>query len=173
MSYSQLPTRTTDDTNTAADINQLQLNIEALKGGSGSAAPATTLAAVATSLGKTYVEGTAYTNGTPTLTCSDSGWVKKLALFIPYNTTDGQWWLRASVFGTQSVISNTIFTLNNVNIPSALSGYFWSVNAYNSYASFAQNNSTSLEIYVNQASTNGNVEFHFDFPIAAKPGWAD
>jgi hypothetical protein len=44
MAYSQLTTRTTSDANAAADINQLQANIEALKGGAGSAAPVTTLA---------------------------------------------------------------------------------------------------------------------------------
>jgi hypothetical protein len=43
MSYIQLPDRTTSDTNSAADVNQLQDNIEALKGGTGSTAPTTTI----------------------------------------------------------------------------------------------------------------------------------
>jgi hypothetical protein len=41
MSYTQLPTRTSTDTNSAADVNQLQANIEALKGGTGATAPTT------------------------------------------------------------------------------------------------------------------------------------
>ena len=43
MSYTQVQTRTTDDANSHADINQLQLNIEALKGGAGATSPVTTI----------------------------------------------------------------------------------------------------------------------------------
>lgn len=43
MSYTQLPDRSTSDTNSAADVNQLQDNIEAIKGGTGSTAPTTTI----------------------------------------------------------------------------------------------------------------------------------
>ena len=43
MSYTQVQTRTTDDANSHADINQLQLNIEALKGGVGATSPVTTI----------------------------------------------------------------------------------------------------------------------------------
>lgn len=43
MAYTQLPTRTTNDANSAADVNQLQDNIDALKGGTGSVAPTTTI----------------------------------------------------------------------------------------------------------------------------------
>lgn len=46
MSYTQVATRTTDDANSHADINQLQLNIEALKGGLGTDAPVTTIDAL-------------------------------------------------------------------------------------------------------------------------------
>jgi microcystin-dependent protein len=48
MSYIQLPTRTSADPNSAADVNQLQANIEALKGGTGSTAPTTTVEALST-----------------------------------------------------------------------------------------------------------------------------
>jgi hypothetical protein len=41
--YSQLPNRTSADTNASADVNTLQDNIEALKGGTGSVAPTTTI----------------------------------------------------------------------------------------------------------------------------------
>lgn len=53
MSYVQLPDRTSSDANSAADVNLLQDNIEALKGGTGSVAPTTdieTLAALVTAL---------------------------------------------------------------------------------------------------------------------------
>lgn len=43
MSYTQVATRTTDDANSHADINQLQLNIEALKGGLAASTPVTTI----------------------------------------------------------------------------------------------------------------------------------
>jgi len=46
MAYTQLPDRTTNDANSAADVNQLQDNIEALKGGTGSVAPTTTIEAL-------------------------------------------------------------------------------------------------------------------------------
>lgn len=49
MAYAQLPTRTTSDTNSAADINQLEANIEALKGGTASVAPTTTIEGLASS----------------------------------------------------------------------------------------------------------------------------
>ncbi len=48
MAYSQLPTRTTANINASVDVNTLQTNIEALKGGTGSAAPVTTIAALDT-----------------------------------------------------------------------------------------------------------------------------
>lgn len=50
MSYVQLPTRTTSDANSAADINTLQANIEALKGGAGSAAPLSDIATLVNSV---------------------------------------------------------------------------------------------------------------------------
>jgi len=43
MAYSQLPDRTSADTNAAIDVNTLQDNIEALKGGTGATAPTTTI----------------------------------------------------------------------------------------------------------------------------------
>ena len=43
MAYSQLPNRTSTDTNASADVNTLQDNIEALKGGTGATAPTTTI----------------------------------------------------------------------------------------------------------------------------------
>jgi hypothetical protein len=46
MAYAQIPTRTSADANSAADVNQLEANIEAVKGGAGSAAPTTTIAAL-------------------------------------------------------------------------------------------------------------------------------
>jgi hypothetical protein len=48
MAYSQLPTRSTGNTIPAADVNQLQLNIEALKGGAGAAAPTTDIESLET-----------------------------------------------------------------------------------------------------------------------------
>jgi hypothetical protein len=56
MAYSQLPTRTTADTNNSADINQLQLNLDAIKGGTGSTPPTTTIEELAT--GKATASGT-------------------------------------------------------------------------------------------------------------------
>jgi hypothetical protein len=44
MAYTQLPTRTSADANASADVNTLQGNIEALKGGAGATAPVNTLA---------------------------------------------------------------------------------------------------------------------------------
>jgi hypothetical protein len=43
MSYSQLPNRSSADVNASADVNTLQDNIEALKGGVGATAPTTTI----------------------------------------------------------------------------------------------------------------------------------
>ena len=43
MSYVQIPNRTTANTNASADINQLQDNIEAVKGGVAATAPTTTV----------------------------------------------------------------------------------------------------------------------------------
>lgn len=43
MAYSQLPERTSSDINSASDVNTLQDNIEALKGGVGATAPTTTI----------------------------------------------------------------------------------------------------------------------------------
>jgi len=74
MAYSQIPTRTTADANSAADVNQLQDNIEAIKGGSGSAAPTDTLESVISDISTNtadiskikkvvsfYIDGTLYT----------------------------------------------------------------------------------------------------------------
>jgi hypothetical protein len=47
MSFVQVPTRTIADGNAPADINQLELNLEAIKGGSPSVAPTISLEALA------------------------------------------------------------------------------------------------------------------------------
>lgn len=44
MAYIQLPIRTENDSNCSADVNQLQMNIETLKGGEGGEAPLATIA---------------------------------------------------------------------------------------------------------------------------------
>ncbi|NHZ87090.1 MAG: hypothetical protein GWP19_14655 [Planctomycetia bacterium] len=51
MSYIQLPAKTSSDLNASADINQLQENIEALKGGSGGTPPTTDIESMALLLG--------------------------------------------------------------------------------------------------------------------------
>jgi hypothetical protein len=47
MAYVQIPNRSSTDPNASADINQLQDNIEALKGGAGGVAPTTTIEDIA------------------------------------------------------------------------------------------------------------------------------
>lgn len=51
MAYSQVPNRSSGETIPSEDINQLQDNIEALKGGTGSVAPTTTIEDLATDSG--------------------------------------------------------------------------------------------------------------------------
>jgi hypothetical protein len=51
MAWSQLPTRTTADTNSADDVNLLQTNLDAIKGGVLATAPTQTLEQVVTRVG--------------------------------------------------------------------------------------------------------------------------
>jgi hypothetical protein len=64
MAYTQVPNRATGDTIPAADVNQLQDNIEALKGGAGATAPTTTIEDLAVGIQNAftfYLGGDAYT----------------------------------------------------------------------------------------------------------------
>lgn len=120
---------------------------------------------------KTYVEGTAYSNGTPTLTNADSGWSKDYAAFIPYQSSDGKWYLEGWIIGNHSLGSNETFILNDVQLITGATAAGAAV-----YGGFSEvfNAGSDLQIDVGfTPSTFSATRLYFNIPLQAKPGWAD
>lgn len=126
MSYTQVATRTTDDANSHADINQLQLNIEALKGGLGTDAPVTTIDALNTwktdfveDFGANVMTELNATGDAPIYACR--AWVN----FDGTTNTGGYCTIRAS--GNVSSITDVATGKYTINFTTAISDANYSV----------------------------------------------
>jgi hypothetical protein len=89
MAWSLIPTRTSADTNSAADINQSQANETAIKGGTAATAPTKTLETVITETA--YTSRTLEASGTLALADNKQLVIMNIAdantLTVPKNTT--------------------------------------------------------------------------------------
>ncbi|NHZ84325.1 MAG: hypothetical protein GWP19_00400 [Planctomycetia bacterium] len=146
MAYTQLPNRSTTDTNSAADPNQLQDNIEALKGGSGATPPTTTIEDLVTN--KIDIDGTIpltsnWDAGQFRITCSD--------LDLGNNTGSTVQRLQAGTSGSNEIA----FYINSVVqawLKDSVAGF--KIGSYSSKIfELVSNNVTRIELDV-----NGNAE---------------
>ena len=120
MAYTQLTTRTTSDTASAADVNQLQTNIEALKGGAGAAAPTTTIEGLVSSkLAVSDVINDLTTGGTAKALSAEQGKTLK-ALIDPLttqviNTQTASYVL--ALTDVNKIVEMNVTTANTLTVP--------------------------------------------------------
>jgi len=211
MSYVQVPTRTTADANASADINQLQDNIEAVKGGTPATAPSTDIETLATSklsvadiddtpaddadtavsskwvfdnlyAGnalniKQYIEGTAYTNGTPTIAgVGGIVWTTTRGVFVPYQV-DGAWRLRLNVRGlvavSTAVLSITISGITAKNVSQYFQPFACQTGTTSPFTAAGNIDPNSNQINIFATATTQDFRFSGDVELNAKPTWAD
>lgn len=116
---------------------------------------------------KVYRIGTAYTNGTPTVTMSATTPATQFSSLMPYRTTDGStririeaWFSHDSVTANDIVISGITFVngVGAVNVGGAVDGYGYFDGA---------------GIHLSFASSYGYSSVFIDAEISAWPTWAD
>lgn len=126
---------------------------------------------------KQYVAGTAYTNGTPDVTGSET-YTKVRCLLVPYQTYDGTWRLRFNFAGTVSSGSRTAFTLTVSGVTfKNTANFYQTVSAISSSSTatsqgYANPNAGTITINHASASTTGYYAAG-DVELGSKPTWAD
>ncbi len=124
-------------------------------------------------LWKTYQTGVAYANGTPAVTMTATTPVKQYGYLVPYQTADGQWWMKGLIgYNHDSVASNQL-TISGVECDGG--GSQFPVDAYYENFSTAQVSAVSSNFVIDMTFTSAynNTYASFDVPIAGKPTWAD
>lgn len=129
---------------------------------------------------KQYLAGTAYTNGTITVTSSQAGFVNSRSTFVPYQTSDGAWRLSFNVAGsfTSATITGVNVNISGVTFKNA-SNYNQSVNAlfFGSpdvgVKGFASPNTTTLVLAVPSTAGQTGLGVSGDVELDSKPTWAD
>lgn len=142
--------------------------------------------ATATQLGlKQYYHGTNYNSGlAPTVTCSAAGFAVRRAVFIPYQTQDGQWRLRFNIEAAFNSVTVTIISLfvngvvfkniNSQNEAMACCGFWGGLDSPIPRV-YAFNSSTSSnEIAWRSGSAAGAIGVYGsgDVELESKPTWA-
>jgi hypothetical protein len=124
---------------------------------------------------KTYIIGTTYTNGTPQFTTNLGSAVLLGGELTPYQTADGQWWMRGSL---QVDLVSSIAGVTGANV--VLTGFepVYAVSPVTMYYSFTPyfapySGDSSLEATFPSPATYDKVLATFEFPITGKPAWAD
>lgn len=116
---------------------------------------------------KTYLgDGTDFTVTGP------AGWATVQAFAIPYQTSDGKWWLRFDVYGTFTSTASPSITFSGVTFspqPSAFSldGSTTTTVAISRTTPSSGQLAAQFTTAVTSASYNGDV------PLTSKPTWAD
>jgi hypothetical protein len=153
MAYSALATKTSGNTNASADINQLDNNIEWIAW-------------------KQYVDGTAYTNGTPASSSTLAAWVPRRGTYIPYKTTDGAYRLYGSISADYTAGASQTITISGVTFKNT-SGFntpALCMDGSTIVAGYVVDNTGTIDVAV---ATAGTIHMTFDFELNAWPTWAD
>lgn len=131
---------------------------------------------LATQLGmKQYIIGTAYANGTPTLSSTPVGWSMTRGVLIPRQTQDGTWRLAIQLRGTWTSATSVNFTLSGVtskNVASlnqALAGAPQSV-AAGFYGVWSPNSGT---FNISSEASQAGGAIWGEIELESKPTWAD
>lgn len=126
---------------------------------------------------KQYVAGTAYTNGTPTITAAS--WTTVRGVIVPYQTTDGAWRLKFNLSGQVPSGSRTGLTItisgvtfkNIANYSQPIAGVVSAITA-RSTQSYVVANSGNMVI---EHDTDTTTAYYAsgDVELESKPTWAD
>lgn len=153
MAYSPLATKSSANTNASADINQLDDNIEWIAQ-------------------KQYVDGTAYTNGTPASSSTLAGWSVRRGVYIPYKTTGGAYRLRGAISADYTAGASQTVTISGVTFKNA-TGFNTPALCMDGaaiVAGYVLPNTGNIDVTV---ATAGTVHMTFDFELESWPTWAD
>lgn len=153
MAYSALATKTSANTVASADANQLQTNISWIAW-------------------KQYVDGTAYTNGTPSSSSDLAGWSVRRGVYIPYKTIDGAYRIHIEISADYTAGASQTVTFSGVTFKSA-GGY--------NIPALCMDGSTIVAGYCNDASgdvtvtvaTAGALHMTLDHELTSWPTYAD
>lgn len=141
--------------------------------------PATALAA-SIGVAKQYVVGTAYTNGTPSITCAAlSGFAVARAVMIPYQTQDGAWRMRFNIVATFTAasVSSATLTLSGVTFKTATSynqaiaGLCGGVLAWP--RCYTNTGAGTVTFDFPSATSCSEIHLSGDVELDSKPTWAD
>ena len=133
---------------------------------------------------KTFIAGQLYTNGIPNFTSSVTGFVLNRGVFIPYQTSDGTWWLKSQAYftcsnqgaGPSAIIlhcNGVIFKFTGMAYYACVSSLSTS-NGSQPGASYCAANTNEIVIgwpTLQTAFVDSN--FSFDAELNLKPTWAD
>jgi len=123
---------------------------------------------------KQYVEGTAYTNGTPTIACS--GWTTTRGVFVPYQV-NGAWRLRFNIRGTVSTPATVVSIMISGITSKNVSNYYQTIACQSGTTSpfIAAGNIDPNTNQINIFATSSTQDFRCsgDIELNAKPTWAD
>lgn len=119
---------------------------------------------------KTYRIGTAYTNGTPTMTLiGNSGLNVVGSALIPYQTVDGTWRLKGNIQYDHNSSGVADFDLNGgFTFP-----FSQAVAISESTADTTQASAGTNDFVIRYTVVQGQTRTSFDVEISAKPSWAD
>lgn len=122
---------------------------------------------------KTYETDVAYTNGTPTIGVTAANPVKTIGLLIPYQTIDGQWWIRGVLKYAHDSVANNNLTISGCTPVGA--GNFMGMTAVNSkpQSTYVYSDAGTFTCVVDFVAAAPETSVQFDVPITAKPTWAD
>lgn len=130
---------------------------------------------------KEYVSGTAYTNGTPSVTGSVGTSVTVRAILVPYQTVDGAWRLTFNVVTsfTSASVSGVTFTFTGVtfkNISNFLqpcNSLFGGPTIGTPTQCYATNNTGQIIALQTTGSATNLAAISGDVELDSKPTWAD
>lgn len=134
----------------------------------------------ATELGqKSYTIGTAYTNGTPTITLGTNV-ATCVGYLVPYKMIDGTWRMKGNIRTTSSATNTSVQVI--LNGAAITSGFNQGASAFvdNTASETAASGSvqyasiSTLSIYAISSATSAQPRgISFDVRLAGKPSWAD
>lgn len=127
---------------------------------------------------KQYVVGTAYTNGTPTMTGVSETYTVRRGVLIPYQSIDGTWFMKFNVTGYFAAASRTTaFVRFSGVVFKNVANFYQPIQCCieKSIArgqGYAKPNTGDLEFgYATQTTTNHHYSGHVE--LNDKPSWAD
>lgn len=128
---------------------------------------------------KQYVAGTAYTNGTPTVTSAQGGFTLLRGVLVPYQTSDGAWRLQFNLSCNYSSasISSLTWAISGITVKNvsgslqACCGLCFSHTQ--GIRAFAIPNTNTVTTDHATATTSAGMAVSGDIELNGKPTWAD